>query len=58
MGSVNFASGKFVMIIDGLGFSLIPWHPVLERLERQLRESQCPAAISTEPFGRARGFGF
>ena len=35
VGTVNLASGKFAMIDDDLGFSLVPWHPVLEkRLER------------------------
>lgn len=28
---VNLASGRFAMIDDGLGFSLVPWTPSLER---------------------------
>jgi|ERR1700730_2245253 hypothetical protein len=29
--STQFASGRFVMIDDGLGFSLVPWRPVIEK---------------------------
>ena len=25
------ASGRFAMLDDGLGFSLVPWRPVLEK---------------------------
>lgn len=28
---LNLASGRFAMIDDGLGFSLVPWRPALER---------------------------
>lgn len=28
--SLNLVSGRFAMIDDGLGFSLVPWRPVLE----------------------------
>jgi hypothetical protein len=28
---VTLASGRFAMIDDGLGFSLVPWTPTLER---------------------------
>jgi type IV secretory pathway VirD2 relaxase len=30
-GSTNLASGRYAMIDDGLGFSLVPWQPVLEQ---------------------------
>ena len=29
--SVLLASGRFVMLDDGVGFSLVPWRPVIER---------------------------
>jgi len=29
-GSTQLASGRFAMIDNGLGFSLVPWRPVLE----------------------------
>jgi type IV secretory pathway VirD2 relaxase len=31
VGSTQLASGRFAMIDDGLGFSLVPWRPVLEQ---------------------------
>jgi hypothetical protein len=30
VGSTQLASGRFAMIDNGLGFSLVPWWPVLE----------------------------
>ena len=30
--SVMLASGRFAMLDDGMGFSLVPWRPVIERL--------------------------
>jgi hypothetical protein len=31
VGSTQLASGRFAMIEDGLGFSLVPWRPVIEK---------------------------
>jgi type IV secretory pathway VirD2 relaxase len=31
IGSAQLASGRFAMIDDGLGFSLVPWRPVIEK---------------------------
>jgi type IV secretory pathway VirD2 relaxase len=31
VGSAQLASGRFAMIDDSLGFSLVPWRPVLEK---------------------------
>lgn len=57
-GSVNLASGKFAMIDDGLGFSLVPWHPVLEkRLEHHVSGIAMPAGGIDWTFGRSRGLG-
>jgi hypothetical protein len=30
-GSTNLVSGRYAMIEDGLGFSLVPWQPVLDQ---------------------------
>jgi type IV secretory pathway VirD2 relaxase len=30
VGATQLASGRFAMIDDGLGFSLVPWRPILE----------------------------
>jgi hypothetical protein len=36
--AVTLASGRFAMLEDGLGFSLVPWRPVIEqRLGASLR---------------------
>jgi len=56
-GSANLASGRYAMIDDGLGFSLVPWQPVLDR-----RIGQHIAGIARGEgiewtFGRKRGLG-
>ncbi len=58
VGAVNLASGKFAMIDDDLGFSLVPWHPVLEkRLERHVIGIAMPGGGIDWTFGRTRGLG-
>jgi uncharacterized protein DUF3363 len=57
-GSVNLASGKFAMIDDGLDFSLVPWHPALEKqLERHVTGITMPGGGIDWTFGRSRGLG-
>jgi type IV secretory pathway VirD2 relaxase len=57
-GAVNLGSGKFAMIDDGLGFSLVPWQPVLEqRLGRQVTGIAMPGGGIDWTFGRSRGLG-
>ena len=52
---LDLASGRFAMIDDGLGFSLVPWSPSLERhLGRQVSGIAQPGRIEWS-FGRARG---
>jgi len=58
VGAVNLGSGKFAMIDDGLGFSLVPWQPVLEqRLGRQVTGIAMPGGGIDWTFGRSRGLG-
>ena len=58
VGAANLASGKFAMIDDGLGFSLVPWQPVLEqRLGRQVTGVAMPGGGINWTFGRSRGLG-
>jgi hypothetical protein len=39
-GIATLASGRFAMLEDGLGFQLVPWHPVLEkRLDQYIDRS-------------------
>ncbi|MGH7023749.1 MAG: DUF3363 domain-containing protein, partial [Caulobacteraceae bacterium] len=58
IGSTNLASGRFAMIDDGLGFSLVPWQPVLEqRLGRHITGISMPGGGIDWTFGRSRGLG-
>jgi type IV secretory pathway VirD2 relaxase len=51
------ASGRFAMIDDGLGFSLVPWRPALEReLGRHVTGVVRGGGIDWT-FGRKRGLG-
>ncbi|MGA0588797.1 relaxase/mobilization nuclease domain-containing protein [Dyella sp. KRB-257] len=53
--SVMLASGRYAMLDDGMGFSLLPWKPVIEqRLGRQLVATVHGASVSWE-IGRRRG---
>ena len=54
---ITLGSGRFAMIDDGLGFSLVPWTPTLERhLGRQV--SGVASATGVEwSFGRKRDLG-
>lgn len=53
--SVQLASGRFVMLDDGMGFSLVPWRPVLEqRLGQQVSAIVRGSSVTWE-LGRQRG---
>ena len=57
LGSAQLASGRFAMIDDGLGFSLVPWRPVLEKeIGRQVMGVMRGGDISWQ-LGRAIGPG-
>jgi type IV secretory pathway VirD2 relaxase len=57
VGSAQLASGRFAMIDDGLGFSLVPWRPVLEKeIGRQVMGVMRSGDISWQ-LGRAIGLG-
>ena len=52
---LDLASGRFVLIDDGLGFSLVPWSPSLERyLGRQVSGTAQSNGIEWS-LGRTRG---
>jgi type IV secretory pathway VirD2 relaxase len=58
IGSAQLASGRFAMIDDGLGLSLVPWRPAIEsKIGRQLMGVMRAGEISWQ-FGRVRGLGF
>lgn len=53
--SVMLASGRYAMLDDGMGFSLVPWRPVIEqRLGQQLAATVRGGGVSWE-VGRSRG---
>ena len=53
---VSLASGRFAMIDDGLGFSLVAWTPSLERqLGRQVSGVLRSDGMIDWSFGRKRG---
>jgi len=53
--SVQLASGRFAMLDDGMGFSLVPWRPVLEqRLGQQVSAIVRGSSVTWE-LGRQRG---
>ena len=53
--SIQFASGRFAVLDDCLGFSLVPWKPVIkQRLGQQLAATVHGGGVSWE-IGRQRG---
>jgi type IV secretory pathway VirD2 relaxase len=53
--SVQLASGRFAMLDDGMGFSLVPWRPVVEqRLGQQVSATYKGGTVSLQ-WGRQRG---
>ena len=53
--AVQLASGKFAMLDDGVGFSLVPWRPVIDkRLGQSISATIRGSGVSWE-IGRSRG---
>jgi hypothetical protein len=53
--SIVLASGRYAMLDDGMGFSLVPWRPVIEqRLGQQLAATVRSGGVSWD-VGRQRG---
>jgi type IV secretory pathway VirD2 relaxase len=58
VGSTQLSSGRFAMIDDGLGFSLVPWRPALEQhIGRQISGTAMPGGDVNWSFGQRRGLG-
>lgn len=59
IGSAQLASGRFAMIDDGLGFSLVPWWPVIEKeIGREVVGGvRCRHLLAIRPKARARDLG-
>ena len=57
-GSTQLASGRYAMIDNGLGFSLVPWQPVLDkRIGQQITGTVRDGGGIDWDFGRKRGLG-
>ncbi|EPL8981702.1 DUF3363 domain-containing protein, partial [Pseudomonas aeruginosa] len=55
--SVILASGRYALLDDGMGFSLVPWRPIIEpRLGQQIAATVRGGGVSWE-VGRQRGPG-
>ena len=55
---LSLASGRFAMIYDGLGFTLVPWTPSLERhLGKHVTGKLAPEGRVAWDFSRKRGLG-
>lgn len=57
VGSTHLASGRFAMLEDGLGFSLVPWQPVLDKRVNQHVSGVMRDGGVDWSFGRKRGLG-
>lgn len=50
--NVLLASGRFAMLDDGLGFTLVPWKPVVEQRLGQRMTAVVRASVATWTIGR------
>jgi type IV secretory pathway VirD2 relaxase len=58
VGSTQLSSGRFAMIDDGLGFSLVPWRPTLQQhIGRQISGIAMPGGDVDWSFGWKQGLG-
>ena len=53
--SLLLTSGRFAMLDDGLGFTLVPWRPVIEKRIGQSMSAVVNGANVSWVFGRQRG---
>jgi hypothetical protein len=58
VGSTRLSSGRFAMVDDGLGFSLVPWRPALEQhIGRVISGVAVPGGDVDWSLGRRLGLG-
>jgi hypothetical protein len=55
--SVALVSGRFVMLEDGVGFSLVPWRPFIDKRGGQSMSAVVRGEHASWEFGRQRGVG-
>jgi hypothetical protein len=53
--SLRLVSGRFAMLDDGIGFTLVPWRPVVEKHLGQSVSALVRGQSVSWEFGRARG---
>ena len=53
--SVALVSGRFAMLDDGIGFSLVPWRPLIDKRIGQTVSASVQGSQVTWTFGRNRG---
>jgi type IV secretory pathway VirD2 relaxase len=53
--SVALASGRYAMLDDSMGFSLVPWRPVIEQRQGQLLAATVRGSSVSWEIGRRRG---
>jgi len=53
--SVMLASGRYAMLDDGMGFSLVPWKPVIEQRLGQQIAATVREGVASWAIGRTRG---
>ncbi|MBB1603832.1 DUF3363 domain-containing protein [Variovorax sp. UMC13] len=53
--SIQLSAGRFAVLDDGTGFSLVPWRPTLERSLGQQVAAQTRGRTAHWEFGRQRG---
>ena len=55
--SVQLVSGKFAVLDDAVGFSLVPWRPVIEQRLGMSMTALVRGDFVSYEFGRTRGLG-
>jgi hypothetical protein len=55
--SVALVSGRFAMLEDGVGFSLVPWRPFIDNRVGQSVSVTVAGESTSWSFGRHRGIG-
>ncbi|MGB3124540.1 MAG: relaxase/mobilization nuclease and DUF3363 domain-containing protein [Pseudomonas sp.] len=55
--SVMLVSGRYAMLEDGMGFSLVPWKPVIDGRQGQFMTAVVRGSGVSWTFGRERGVG-
>ena len=56
--NVQLASGRFAVLDDGMGFSLVPWKPVIDKQIGQTMTAVLRVSAVSWEFGRQRGPSF